>query len=322
MNSNLATVGEKITKFGSMSLLKVRKYSPEILTVLGVAGVISATVMACKATLKAPQIMEKHRENIDGIERLSAQKYADYTEKDAQKDLVLTYFETGKSFVKIYWPAATVGAVSLAALLGAQGILKKRNVALLAAYKVIDEAFSEYRGRVIEELGKEQDFHFRHGTKFEKIVISEEVDPETGKVKKIKKEVQTLPNGNVPSLYARMFAEQVYDPETGGWEGSNQWSPHFEYNLSTLKIKNSWANDHLRARGYLFLNDVYDELGFPRTKAGQLVGWLWNGDGDNYVSFGPEMDAFLEGRAGYMDFKASNAILLDFNVDGQIIDLI
>jgi hypothetical protein len=112
-----------------------------------------------------------------------------------------------------------------------------------------------------------------------------------------------------PSIYARFF-----DPT------SPSWSKEPEYNLIFLKCQQNYANDLLKSRGHVFLNEVYDMLGMERSKAGAVVGWLLskNGDTDNFVNFGVfdgrEQVArdFVNGREG--------AILLDFSVDGVIYD--
>jgi hypothetical protein len=87
-----------------------------------------------------------------------------------------------------------------------------------------------------------------------------------------------------------------------------------------LRGQQQYANDLLHARGYVFLNDVYDMLGIDRTKEGQIVGWVYNKNnevGDNFVDFG-----ILETNRETEDGSYEPAILLDFNVDGNILDLI
>ena len=109
------------------------------------------------------------------------------------------------------------------------------------------------------------------------------------------------------SQYARFFDE-----------GCTGWDKNPEYNLYFLKQQQTYANDLLKNRGHLFLNDVYDMIGIPRTKEGQIVGWVYKEDnpiGDNYVDFG----IFAEhNRKAVNGFEKS--ILLDFNVDGSIIE--
>lgn len=316
-SSKLACMSSKAVRFGNMGLLTVKRYSPEILTVVGVAGVITATVMACKATLKAPKILDEHQEMMNAVEEASQLNVEGYGSDQIRQDKVLTYVNTGKSFAILYGPSAAVGILSLSCLVGASLILKKRNLAIAAAYSLIEKAFNEYRGRVVDELGAEKDFHFRYGTEYE--TITEEVTDESGKKKKIKKQVQVLSDDAKGSMYARIFEEQQYNTD-GSYTGSSQWSPVADYNATNLILKNAWANEHLKARGYMFLNDVYEELGFPRTKAGQMVGWLYRGDGDCYISFGPEVDALINKMPGYLAYRDGGSFLLDFNVDGVILD--
>ena len=302
-------------------LLKVRKNSPEILLCCGLAGMAGTIFLACKATLKADELLAEHQDKISSIN--DAREDCDlekYTEQDYKKDLLVAKTQTVANFVKLYGPAASLFITSTGCILGAHHIMAKRNVALMAAYKLIEQSFGEYRKRVVDELGEEKDFHFANGTEYEQ-TTEETTDPETGKKKKVKKNQQVL-KGQICSPYARLFDRQVYDADGIGWTGSSQWSKNADYNAATLVLKNNWCNEHLKAQGYLFLNDVYDELGFPRTKAGQAVGWVWQGDGDNYISFGSEVDAIMNKTEGHLDYSDGTPILVDFNVDGVIWDLI
>lgn len=310
-------LGKKIVKIGNMGLFKLGKYSPEIMTGLGVAGVITATVLACKATLSANDILNKHKELMEVIKEAIELKDPEYGEQQIMQDKVLAYLKTAKDFAVLYGPSVIIGTLSISFLVGANVILKKRNIALGAAYALVQKAFKEYRDRVVEELGEEKDFHFRYNTEYQ--TVTEEITDESGKAKKVKKQIQVLKPDTQDSMYARMFGEQIYDTN-GQYTGSSQWSPNAEYNATNLVLKNSWANERLKAQGFLFLNDVYDELGFPRTKAGQIVGWLWNGAGDNYVSFGKSVDAIINKMPGYLAYRDGSPILLDFNVDGPILD--
>jgi hypothetical protein len=102
-------------------------------------------------------------------------------------------------------------------------------------------------------------------------------------------------------------------------EDSVAWTKNPECNKMFLRQQQNYANEKLRQRGYLFLNEVYDMLGIPRTKAGQCIGWIYdekNPIGDNYVDFGIydriHNQSFVN---GYED-----SVLLDFNVDGNILD--
>jgi hypothetical protein len=182
-------------------------------------------------------------------------------------------------------------------------------VALTAAYATVDKSFKAYRNRVLERFGEGVERELRHNIKAKK--IDKIVVDEDGKEKKIKESVNIAEDLGAYSDYARFF-----DSGCAGWEKNS------EYNLTFLRAQQQYANDKLRANGYLYLNDVYDMLGIPRTKAGQIVGWVYdpkNPIGDNYVDFG----IYDVNRQTARDFVNGyeRSILLDFNVDGNILDL-
>lgn len=98
------------------------------------------------------------------------------------------------------------------------------------------------------------------------------------------------------------------------------WIKDPEYNMHFLKDQQKYCNVLLRSRGHLFLNDVYDTLDIPRTKAGAVVGWVYDEEnpiGDNFVDFGLMNECNFDFINGY-----KNTALLDFNVDGNILDRI
>lgn len=291
---------------------KLKKYSPEILVVSGVVGVVTSAVMACKATTKLNDILEESKESIDKIHKAANGELTlkeEYTQEDAKKDLTITYVQTGLKIAKLYAPAVILGGLSITGILASNNILRKRNVALAAAYATVDKSFKEYRGRVVERFGKEVDHQLKNNIKAQK--IEETVtDPETGKEKKVKT-MTDITDYDGYSDYARFFDD-----------GCKGWVKDAEMNLMFLRSQQQYANDLLRARGHLFLNEVYDMLGIPRSKAGQVVGWIYdknNAVGDNYVDFGiynlsrPKNRDFVNGY--------ERTILLDFNVDGNILDL-
>ena len=195
--------------------------------------------------------------------------------------------------------------------IGGYNIMGKRNVALAAAYATVDKSFKEYRSRVIDKFGEEIDKELKYNI-VSKVYEETEVDKK-GKEKVVEKEVKVSTIDGY-SDYARFFDEGCY-----GWEKDA------EHNLYFLKAQQNYANDKLKAQGYLFLNDVYEMLGIPKTKAGQIVGWYWdphNPDlmGDGYVDF----NIYNMNREACRDFVNGyeRTILLDFNVDGNILDLI
>lgn len=295
--------------FNKMSL-KTKKYSPEILVGVGIVGVVVSAVMACKETTKASEILDEMHEDLDkvneAVETLSSEVYSD---EDRKKDITIVYVQTGVKIAKLYAPSIVLGTLSITSILVGHNILRKRNLALAAAYATIDKGFKEYRTRVIERFGKELDHELRYNIKakeFETVEVDEK-----GK-EKVKKESVNIADPNELSDYARFYDD-----------GCTGWSKDPEFNLMFLKQQMNYANDVLKKRGYLFLNEVYEMLGIPKTKAGQIVGWIYdekNPIGDNFIDFG----IYNENREKNRDFVNGyeRVILLDFNVDGNILDMI
>lgn len=301
MKINVKTAAKK-------AMFNVKKHSPEILIVAGIAGVVTSAVMACKATMKVNEVLAETKENINKVHDVMADQgisEKEYSKEDSARDLAIIYGKAGVKLVKLYGPAIALGGLSLTAIVCSNNILRKRNVALAAAYTAIDTSYKQYRSRVIEKFGENVDREMKYGIKA--VQIEEKTVDENGKKKTVKKTVEVV-NPYDYSDYARFFDV-----------GNPNWEKDSEYNLMFLKRQQAYANDKLKANGYLFLNEVYDMLGIPKSKAGQVVGWIYdpeNGSGDNYVDFG----IYNVNREAARDFVNGyeRTILLDFNVDGNI----
>lgn len=289
---------------------KAKKHAPEILVVGGVVGVVTSAVMACKATTKLSGILEETKETVSKIEEVAANPdlvSEPYTEEDAKKDKLIVYSQTGVQIAKLYAPAVILGTLSIGAILASNNISRKRNVALAAAYATVDRSFKEYRGRVIERFGEELDKELKYNVKTKE--IKEHIVDEEGKKKTVKKTLNVVDPLAVTSEYARFFDD-----------GCKGWEKDPEANLVFLRRQQDFANDRLKSQGYLFLNEVYDMLGIPRTQAGQIVGWIYDEKdplGDNFVDFGI-YNADIEANRDFVN-GYERAILLDFNVDGNIL---
>lgn len=291
---------------------QIKKHSPEILIVAGIAGVVTSAVMACKATTKINDILDQTKEEVGKVnDALDNEKISEdvYSKEDAKKDLAIIYIQTGVKLAKLYGPSLILGALSITSILASNNILRKRNVALAAAYATIDNSFKEYRSRVIERFGKDLDRELKYNIKAKE--ISETTVDENGKETTVTKTVPVV-ESEEPSDYARFFCE-----------GCAGWTKDPEMNLVFLKQQQNWANELLKTRGHLFLNEVYDMLGIERSKAGQVVGWVYdetNPDCDNYVDFGI-YDIYNERKRAFVN-GWERSILLDFNVDGNIYSLL
>jgi hypothetical protein len=297
----LTVIKEVLKSKTARTVLLAKKNSPELLMGAGVVGIIGSTVLACKATLKADLVINDAKYKLEKIKYARQELSEDYSDTDYQKDLALTYGQAAVGFMKLYAPAVTLGALSIGCILGAHGIMKKRNLALVAAYKAVEQSYSDYRKRVIAEYGEEKDRLLKNGITQMKVTEKDENG------KKITKTVETItPDGL--SQYARFFDES-----------SVNWTKTPEYNLTFLKCQQNYANDQLRIRGHVFLNEIYDLLGIPRTQAGAIVGWVKD-EGDGYIDFGVFDGENMQARDFVNGYERS--ILLDFNVSGVIYDMI
>lgn len=299
---NKTEIMKSVNGVASKTIMKLKKHSPEILVVAGIAGTVVSAVLACKATTKVAEILDETKGTLDTIHegmKTGAINGQEYTTEDGKKDTVVVYAQTGMKLAKLYGPAIILGTLSITSILASNNILRKRNVALGAAYAAIDKSFKEYRGRVIERFGEQVDTELKYGIKakkFEEI----EVDPETGKEKKVKKTVMVA-DPNLQSDYAVYFDSKSRNYETNP-----------DYNRMFLKAQQAFENDKLQTRGHLFLNEVLDDLDLPRIPAGQIVGWTKDGP-DGYVNF-----RIVEVERETEDGRHEPALLLDFNVEGNI----
>lgn len=300
---------EAVTNKVGRQLLHLQKSSPKVMFVAGAVGVVGATALACRATLKVGDKLAE----IEELREKALFLYDDgnnneYPQSEYNKHLVALKVKTVLDITKLYAPAGGLLILSIALLTGSHVTLTKRNASLTAAYAGVDQAFEKYRERVIDRLGKDADDEFRYGVQQVEEVVLEGKDGE-----KKKTIVRNRVSGEGRSMYARFFDQTC--PE---------WQRIPEYNRAFLQCQQNYMNEKLKIRGHLLLNEVYDALGMERSKAGCVVGWVLKKDDpsrDNYVDFGifndltnPNVRDFVN---GYED-----SVLLDFNVDGVIYDQI
>ena len=288
---------------------QLKKYSPEIMAVAGVVGMVTSAVMACKATTKASEIIDETKTSVSMIHDLVADQAvpeSEYSEEDSKRDLVIVYSKAAMKFAKLYGPSLIIAGLSAGGILSSTKILRKRNIASGTAYTALDRSFRTYRDRVIEKFGEDFDKELKYGTTTK--VIEETTVDENGNEKTETKTVKIADPNNY-SIYARFYDD-----------GCAGWTKNPEYNLIFLKQQQNWANDKLKANGRLFLNEVYEMLGIPKTVIGQRVGWVYdenNPVGDNFVDFGI-YDLYNEKARDFVN-GYERTILLDFNVDGDIL---
>jgi hypothetical protein len=291
----LQAIKNVVTSKLGRQLLTVQKHSPVIMFGAGIVGVVATAVLASRATLKLDDILDDHDKMIDKISNFQHQ---DYSDDNRKKDKVVQYVHTGMKMAKTYAPAVLVGAASIVCLTTSHVVLTKRNASLAAAYAVLDRGFKQYRERVVGELGAGKDMEFRYDMEDHTVV---EETPEGPITKNIKR-----PSKKNLSVYARIF-----DRDNKHWKSD----PH--YNQMFIACQQNWANELLRARGHVFLNEVYDMLGFQRSREGAVVGWiLGNPEGDSFIDFGVFDDDVYSGLLFVNGDEPS--VLVDFNVDGVV----
>ena len=293
---------------------QLKKHSPEIMIIGGIACGVASTVLACIATTKAKPIVEEAKEELCNIKALGDSendvKPVEYTEKDRQRDITRVYAKTAGKLALNYAPAIGAGAASVALILGGSKILNKRNAALAASAAASISEFKEYRDRVIKKFGKEIDEELRHGTT--EVEIKETEVDENGKKKTVKSKIKVITDGGNEDGYKRIF-----DRHNPYWDYDKLYTETF------FKARQSNFNDRLMANHYLFLNDVLEDLGFPKTKMGQEVGWIYDPSDDsldNYVDLQivPIRIPVTNSDGEVISYEP--AYSLEFNVDGSILN--
>lgn len=289
---------------------QLKKHSPEILVVTGVVGTVVSAVMACKATTKVSTIVDEAKTTIDTIHECANNPTLaeEYTKEDSQKDLAIVYAQTGLKLAKLYAPSVIVGVVSITSILSGHHILRKRNLALAAAYTAVDTGFKQYRGRVVERFSEKLDKELLYNIKSQE--VEETVVDEKGKEKTVKKTIEVADPVAAMSPYTVCF-----DDTCTGWEGDAEDNKYF------LLRQQDYANEKLKSEGRLFLNDVLKMIGARQTRAGQVVGWVYdenNPIGDNYVDFGI-FNIHSEASRNFVN-GWEKSIWLTFNVDGDILN--
>ena len=290
----------------------LKKHSPEILVVTGAVGVVGGVVAACVATPKAEKIISEAKAKIKEYEDLAAGKVdipdnAVYTDEDLKKDKLIVKAKTGAKLAAVYAPAAAIVFSSLALIFVSHNILSKRNAGIAAAYAAVSKGFDEYRNRVVEKYGKDVDDELKLGLKPRQVEETEK--DENGKEKKVKKTISVADGNLGGSPYTFIFDSE----HTMAYTGDNA------YDMMELRMEQELANNLLKARGYIYLNEILDRLGLKTSKMGQVVGWVYNPDDNNadgFVDFGVR-EISIPNNDGELESK----IVLDFNVQGNILDL-
>lgn len=311
-NNWLNKVSTSAAKFAGKAEFTIKKNSPEILLGAGIVGFVGTIVLACRATCRADEVLEFHRRKIKDIN--DAKEIADadpegemsYDIEIYRQDKAVRYLKATGSLARLYAPTIAVGTLSLACILTSRNIMQKRYLGIVAAYNGLSAAFEEYRKRVRDEYGEGLDKHFRYGTTYEELPVYDE----NGKKTKEKEQVEKTETGMaIPN-----------DDSCRFFDSSNpNWDKNPTFSMMWLRGQQNILNDILHTRGHVFLNEVYDALGFPHTPQGAVLGWI-DGEGDNCIDFGL-YDPNKESVRRFVN-GVDNVIMLEFNHDGVIWDKI
>lgn len=314
----------KATQMLSKTAFKLKKASPTIMVIGAAIGGVTATVLACKATLKAQDIVAEHKTNVEKIHEakdkvdsgeIQPSEGETYTEKDMKDDITKQYLKTGLKLAKVYAPAVGLGAASLGCMFGSHHIMTKRNATLTAAYIALEQTFNSYKNRVTDRFGERVQHELEQNIKAVE-VETKKVD-ENG-VEEVIKEYKDI-------------AEQADDPCSLVFDETvDTWQRDADLNRNYLLLMESAANKRLRTQGHLFLNEVLSMIGTHggqslRTPTGQIVGWIYDPDNtslhnhvdfgiSNYVPNNEALNSFIRGE--------ERSVIMHFNCDGVIIDKI
>lgn len=226
-----------VTKLLNTAKHVMKKRSPEILTGIGIAGMISTVVLAVKATPKAMELIEEEK-----LKQLPENYDAD---KDPGNHY-LTPIETVKAAWKPYIPAAVTGVASVACLIGANSVHVRRNAALATAYQLSTTALSDYREKVVETIGEKKETTIRDKVAKKQV---EENQPEASTI---------IMTGKGNTLF--------YDSNSDRYFRSDM----DKVRNAVLELNEKMINGN---EMYISLNDFYDEIGLKHTEVGNSIGW-------------------------------------------------
>ena len=282
---------------------QIKKHAPTALVVGGIATIIGGTVLACKKTVKMKKVVDDTKEEIEGAKAALTTvnpENPEYTEKDCKKDIRKIYTRAAVSTAKTYAiPAGIIFAGSAMVLCG-HNILRKRYSALSAAYVTLSSGFEAYRARVRVKIGEDEEYKIYHNIETEVV----------GEGKK-KKELAVIKDA---SMYDVVFNsstsdyahnDAIYNHETQEWEG---------YDVTLVAKTREVLQNRLESKGRVFLNEAKKDLGMAETRAGQVVGWVYDPSDETRDSH-IDIDMYP-----VMDESGETTLGLAFNVDGPILD--
>lgn len=294
----------------------VRANSPKLFLIAGIVTTVSAVVMAVKATPKAEAAIEECRNRIANVEKAAANGVNDagekYTEEDKQKDVRTIKIQTGIKVIRVFTPTALLLGGSIASQICGYREMSARFAAAGAAYAALSDRYNRALKRTEDKYGKEEAAALFTGKSTTEVLdVTDEVD-ENGQPILKKRTITVADDDDYTIIFGPFFPDGTPNPD---------WSDSMEINIQHLQMEQSYLTKMLQGGCDVTLNFVRSRFNYPRTEAGQIVGWHHSTDpnykGDGYVSFGLE-DLYTRYRHGE-EIPNEGCIVLNFNVDGNIL---
>ena len=234
--------------------------SPTILTALGAVGVVTTAYFTGKASFRAQAAIfnENSKRSL----------------KDGDHAVYLTKKDEVKLVWMMYLPAAATGALSIAAIVGANRIGTRRAAAMATAFTLSERALAEYKEKVVEQVGANKEQKVRNA------VAQDQVD-----------RLQPMSVINEGRGGDQLFMDPF---------SSRVWEASMEEVKGSINDLNYQLNNH----GFVTLNDLYDQLGLDHTRVGGEMGW----NADKLID--PKFETTMAEYKGAM----RSVIVLDFTV--------
>lgn len=250
----------KVPGFISKAAFSLGKHSPTILVAVGVVGVIASAVGACAATRKLDDVMELHKQ------RMAAANDEELVpdEKERKELRLQARALTGWDMIKLY-ALPTLGMVaSIACIVGAQIILRKRNAILTASLASATKAFEEYRKRVSNRFGDEVERQIRFNMQPDGEPVTVIDMDENGKTHKSKLQNYAIDPSTMPEEDGIIYFTRNYSP---------LWKDDDVINEHTIEQIIHYITDAYDKNGHVFINDIRSDFAVDGTIGGQALGY-------------------------------------------------
>jgi hypothetical protein len=240
---------QNLAKVAKSVQMAMRKHSPEILTGIGIAGMITTVVFAVRATPKALSLID---EEVYGRYKKSGSEktFAEWLGVDSNsycwidRTNTLTPMEIIRLTWKCYIPTAVMGSASILCVIGASSTNLRRNAALAAACTLSESTLKNYREKVVETIGEKKERTIRDA-------VAKDV-------------IDRNPIANREVILIQKGDTLCYDVISGRY---------FKSDINTLKKAENELNRRMRNDMYISLNEFYYEIGLSGTTVGEGLGW-------------------------------------------------